>query len=109
MVAIFRAREAALSHSRSSGCSGAGCGPGEIRHVAVDVRQGHRRREVQVHVGDVDLVQGFVRQRWVPGLLEIAEEIPQVQKYSSTVRLEWALMVSWYERKSRRICGASVR
>ena len=54
--------------------------PGEIRHVAVDVRQRHRRHKAQVYVHDVDLVQRFVRQSRVPGLLEIAEKIPQVQK-----------------------------
>ena len=53
--------------------------PSQIRHVAVDVRQGHRAHEVQIHIGDIDLVQSFSSQRWVAGLLEISEEIPQVQ------------------------------
>ena len=54
--------------------------PAEVRHVAVNVRQGHGGHEVQIHVHNADLIQRPVTQGWVPGLLEIAEEIPQVQK-----------------------------
>ncbi|CAN4048876.1 Antibiotic biosynthesis monooxygenase, partial [Dysosmobacter welbionis] len=54
--------------------------PAEVRHVAVNVRQGHGGHEVQIHVHNVDLIQRPVTQGRVPGLLEIAEEIPQVQK-----------------------------
>jgi len=42
--------------------------PAEVRHVAVNVRQGHGGHEVQIHVHNVDLIQRPVTQGRGPGL-----------------------------------------
>ena len=51
----------------------------EVGHVAVDIREGHRGDKIQIHVGDVDLVQRLAGEGRVTALLQVAEEISQVQ------------------------------
>ena len=54
--------------------------PAQIGHIAINIRQRYRGDQFQIDVLDVDLVQRQARQAGVPRLLQIAEEIPQVQK-----------------------------
>ena len=52
----------------------------EIGHVAVDVRQGDAGDKVQIDIRNIDFIQRKTGKRRVPGLLEIAEKISQVQE-----------------------------
>ena len=54
--------------------------PAQVGHIAVDVRQRDAGHEVQIHVQDVDLIQGPAGKAGVPDLFHVAEEIPQVQE-----------------------------
>ena len=52
----------------------------QVSHVAIDVRQGHRRHKVQINVHDINFIQRFLRKRRVTDLLHVTEEIPQIQE-----------------------------
>ena len=52
----------------------------EVSHVAIDVRQGHRRHKLQIHIHDVDFIQRFSGECRITDLLHVAEEIPKIKE-----------------------------
>ena len=52
----------------------------EIRHIAVNIRQGNGPDQSQVNIHNIDLIKGHLAQRRIAQTLDIAKEIPQIQK-----------------------------